>query len=379
MGYDVIVEIIRHHSCFTIGNLKVELIMSYLCYAQTSLPKNTYKQSEIKKLLSSIWTGKKEQELIEQFFATTGVKSRSLALPLEEYQNLGHFGNRNNIWKKEAVSLQKKNIEEILSKVKISAEDIKLIASVNSTGLCVPSMEALLMNQTPIGHNTKRLPIFGLGCLGGVAGINRVHDYLEGHESEAALVLVTELCSLTYQLEDCSIANLVGTALFGDGAGAVLMVGENHPLKDSALLEIVNTKSFFYPDTEHYMGWKMVETGFEINLSNDIPNLVRSQVGKNITEFMQENGLERNDIKFFLGHPGGPKVLEAVTDALEGKKEDLALSWESLEAHGNMSSVSVINVIELFQDKKQYKKGDVGIMFAMGPAFSLELSLVKKC
>ena len=353
--------------------------MSYLYYAQTSLPQYKYSQEEIKKLLKTLWTGEKELELIEQFFSSTGVKSRSLALPLDEYQNLGHFGKRNNVWKKEAVSLQKKNIEDIIKKIKISAEDIKLIASVNSTGVCVPSMEALLMNEISFGQNTKRMPIFGLGCLGGVAGINRVHDYLEGHKTEAALLLVTELYSLTYQLKDSSIANLVGAALFGDGAGAVLMVGDDHPLKDSALLEVVKTKSFFYPDTEHYMGWKMVETGFEINLSNDIPNLVRTQVGINITDFLKENGLDKQDVKFYLGHPGGPKVLDAVTEALDGKKEDLALSWESLEDYGNMSSVSVINVLELFQRKDRFKKGDVGIMFAMGPAFSLELSLVVKC
>lgn len=353
--------------------------MSYLCYAQTSFPQNNYNQLEIKKLLKTLWTEDKELELIEQFFSSTGVNNRSFALPLEEYQNLGHFGERNNVWKEEAIVLQKKNIEDILKQQKISASEISLIASVNSTGVCVPSLEALLMNQISFGQNTKRVPIFGLGCLGGVAGINRVHDYLDGHKQEMALVLVTELCSLTYQLKDSSIANLVGAALFGDGAGAVLMVGKDHPLKDSALLEIVKTKSFFYPDTENYMGWKMVETGFQINLSNDIPNLVRSQVWINIKEFMLENGLDKKDIKFYLGHPGGPKVLDALTEALDGTKEDLILSWDSLEAHGNMSSVSVINVIELFQKNNKFKKGDVGIMFAMGPAFSLELTLVKKC
>ncbi len=353
--------------------------MSYLCYAQTTLPQNNYTQDEIKKLLKTLWTEDNELKLIEQFFTTTGVKKRSLALPLEEYLNLGHFGKRNNAWKKEAVALQKKNINDIIKKIKISAEEVKLIASVNSTGVCVPSMEALLMNEIPFGQNTKRLPIFGLGCLGGVGGINRVHDYLQGHKSEVALLLVTELCSLTYQLKDSSIANLVGAALFGDGAGAVLMVGDDHPLKNTALLEILKTKSFFYPDTEHYMGWKMIETGFQINLSGDIPNLVRSQVGPNIEAFIKENNIDKNDIKFYLGHPGGPKVLEAVTEALNGLKEDLNLSWESLEEHGNMSSVSVINVIELFQEKNIFKKGDLGIMFAMGPAFSLELSMVKKC
>lgn len=351
--------------------------MPFIYYAQTSFPKYEYKQQDIKQLLVSVWPEK--EDLISQFFKSTGVKKRNLALPLEQYQKLGHFGERNNLWKEEAVKLQKKNVEEIIAKTKINSADIKLISSVNSTGLCVPSMESLVMNQTSLGHNTKRLPIFGLGCLGGVAGMNRVNDYLRGYPEDAAIVLVTELCSLTYQLGDCSIANLVGTALFGDGAGAVLMVGDQHPLAKSAPLEIINTKSFFYPDTEHYMGWKMVESGFEIELSNDIPNLVRGVVGKNINEFLRECGLERSEIGFFIAHPGGPKVLEALVDAIEGTRDDFSLSWESLAEHGNVSSVSVITILEGTINRADIKKGDMGIMLAMGPAFSLELSLVKKC
>jgi alkylresorcinol/alkylpyrone synthase len=350
--------------------------MPFIYYAQTTFPENEYKQDEIKKLVSNLWHDK--EELINQFFASTGVTKRNLALPLTQYHKLGHFGDRNNFWKKEAVKLQTKNVKEIFEKVKINSEDIKLMASVNTTGLCVPSLEALVMNQTPIGHNTKRMPIFGLGCLGGVAGINRVNDYLRGAPEEAALVLVTELCSLTYQLTDCSIANLVGSALFGDGAGAVLMLGDQHPLTQSAPLQILNTKSFFYPDTEHYMGWKMVESGFEIELSNEIPNLVRSVVGKNISEFISECKKERSEISFFIAHPGGPKVLDALIEAIEGKKDDFALSWKSLADHGNVSSVSVINVLEETLNRRDIRKGDMGIMLAMGPAFSLELSLVKK-
>ncbi|MBC7714174.1 MAG: type III polyketide synthase [Rhizobacter sp.] len=351
--------------------------MSYIYIAQTTFPKNSYDQNEIKKTVTFIWPEK--ADIISQFFDSTCVKNRNLALPLLQYQKLGNFGERNNHWKEIALSLQQKNIESILAQVKISPEDITLVASVNSTGLCVPSLEALLMNHTALGKNTKRLPLFGLGCLGGVAGINRVNDYLFGHPKEAALVLVTELCSLTFQFQDCSLANLVGTSLFGDGAGAVLLVGNEHPLAKSAFLEIIETKSYFYPNTEHYMGWEMVETGFQIKLSSDIPNLVRKQIGKDVEKFIYECGLEKNDVTFFIAHPGGPKVLDALVEAIEGKREDFDLSWESLADHGNVSSVSVINVLEKTMKRKNIKKNEKGIMLAMGPAFSLELSLVRKC
>ncbi len=283
--------------------------MPYIYQVQTSFPFNNYDQKEIKNVIESIWPEKKE--IISQFFESTNVKKRSLALPLSAYLDLGHFGNRNKLWAKEALLLQKKNIETLLNKVKIPVDDIKLLASINTTGLCVPSLEAKLMNQIAFSAQTKRMPIFGLGCLGGVAGINRVNDYLKGHPKEAALVIVTELCSLTFQFNDSSVANLIGTALFGDGAGVVLMVGAHHPLADSAFLDVVHTKSYFYRETEYLMGWEMVEKGFQLNLSNDIPKLIKSDIAKNINDFIHSCGLERKDIDFFIAHPGGPKVLEA--------------------------------------------------------------------
>ncbi len=355
--------------------------MAYIYHAQTSFPAYTYEQKEIKNVVESLWPD--QQEIINQFFDSTGVIKRSFALPLQNYRNLGHFGDRNKHWASVALSLQQRNIETLLTKVNISINDIKLIASVNTTGLCVPSLEAKLMNHIEFSPHTKRLPIFGLGCLGGVAGINRVNDYLLGHPKEAALVIFTELCSLTFQVQDLSVANLVGSALFGDGAGAVLMVGADHSLAKSSFLEIVHTKSYFYRETELLMGWEMVETGFQITLSNDISKLIKSDIGKNITDFIYQCGLERKDIVFFIAHPGGPKVLDALMEAIEGKKEDFALSWESLAEHGNMSSVSVIDVLEKTMKKnilnKDIKKGEFGIMLALGPAFSLELNLVKRC
>lgn len=351
--------------------------MAYIHSAHTAFPENHYSQDEIKSVVTGIWPDK--EELLCKFFESTGVKKRHLALPLQFYKNLGNFGQRNMTWKNEAVPLQMKNIHKVLDVTKINSSDIKSIASVNTTGLCVPSLEALLMNKMAISPNTKRMPFFGLGCLGGVAGINRMNDYLAGHPKEAGLVLVTELCSLTFQFHDSSIPNLVGSALFGDGAGAVLLVGKDHALAEESFVEILNSKSIFYPDTERLMGWDMVDTGFQIVLSSEIPNLVKSHVGKDIEEFIRQSGFEKSEIDFYFAHPGGPKVLQALVEALNISPADIKRSWDSLAERGNVSSVSVIDVLEKAMQEESIKKGSVGVMLAMGPAFSLELSLVKKC
>jgi alkylresorcinol/alkylpyrone synthase len=351
--------------------------MSFIHAVHTAFPDNVVSQEDIRNLIVSFWPDKKEQ--LEHFFISTDVKTRHLTLPPKEFKNLGDFGNRNKIWRKEALSLQEKNISALLAESSIHISEIKLIASVNTTGLSVPSLEALLMNKIPFDPFIKRLPIFGLGCLGGVAGINRVHDYLIGHPFEAALLLVTELCSLTFQMSDVNVSNQVGAALFGDGAGAVLLLGKNHRLADSSPFEILGTSSLFYPDTERMMGWDMVEDGFKIVLSPELPSHVKKYVGGNVTDFIRKCGFERKDIDFFVAHPGGPKVLEAVEEVLELKRSDTILSWESLEEVGNVSAVSVINILERTLKRTDIKKGSIGVMLSMGPAFSLELTMVKKC
>lgn len=351
--------------------------MPYIHTVATQFPRHLTSQEEVLSVVTQLWPDKRIE--LEQFFNSSGVRQRSFVKPLGEYKDLGDFGKRNVEWKKNAVELQKNNIEKILTANKIRSEDLGLIASVNTTGLCVPSLEALLLNKCSLSSHIKRLPIFGLGCLGGVAGINRVNDYLLGHPNECALVLVTELCSLTFQFTDHSIANAVGTALFGDGTGAVLLLGDNHRLANHSPLEVLATKSHFYHDTENLMGWSMVENGFQIMLSPDIPKLVKENLGKNLQSFVHECGYELNDIDFFVAHPGGPKVLEAMMESLKIKKETIALSWDSLAEHGNVSAVSVIDVLKRTLEKNNIRKGCVGIMLAMGPAFALEMTMVKKC
>ncbi|MFA6237602.1 MAG: 3-oxoacyl-[acyl-carrier-protein] synthase III C-terminal domain-containing protein [Bacteriovorax sp.] len=351
--------------------------MSFIAKAVTNFPEHMATQSAVKNMLINMWPHKRE--FIEQFTNSTTVETRYLSLPLNYYRDLNDMGIRNVIWKAEARRLQKENIQKLLDDTGIDIADIGLIASATTTGLTVPSLEALMMNEFPFSPYTKRLPLFGLGCLAGVAGINRVNDYLIGHPKMAAILMITELCSLTFRLEDESISNLVGTTLFGDGSGAVLMVGADHPLSERSQFEILSSESLFYPETERLMGWDMIDNGFQLVLSNDIPTLVRDHVGNNINDFLTRNSVSRSDIDFYIAHPGGPKVLDALSQTLGLDRSKLSLSWQSLAQYGNVSAASVINVLERTIQKNDILHGRAGLMTAMGPAFSLEMSLVRKC
>lgn len=351
--------------------------MSFIVKAVTSCPEQLVEQMEIKNLMMKIWPEK--SSLIEQCADSCAVDSRHFTLPLNYYLDLDDVGKRNIIWKAEALRLQKENIKKLFDESEIDIADIGLIASATSTGLAVPSLEALIMNQFPFSPNTKRLPLFGLGCLAGVAGINRVNDYLLGHPRSAAILMVTELCSLTFQFDDDSAANIVGTSLFGDASGAVLMVGKDHPKAYNSNFEIFSTESIFYPDTERVMGWGMVENGFQIVLSNEVPNLLKDYAGKNVSEFLNKNKVSRNDIHYFVVHPGEAKALDALSEILNCNKDKFALSWGSLKTRGNTSAASILHVLEQTIDSADIAPNTLGLMMAMGPAYSLEISLIKKC
>lgn len=349
--------------------------MSIIHSVTTSFPDSYVTQEEISREIGAIWPDKVKH--VEQFHASSQVKGRHLSIPLADYKNLGDIGDRSKKWLEVAVELQTKNITKLLSEAGLLPKDISLIVSTTVTGLAIPTLEARLMNKLPFTPNTKRLPIFGLGCLGGVAGINRVADYLNGHPKEAALLLATELCSLTFQFSDKSVANLVGTSLFADGSAAVLMLGREHPLASQGQFKILDGQSFFYPDTERIMGWDIVSTGFQIVLSGDVPKIVVEQVKPNLQEFLANNKMASSDINFMISHPGGPKVLDKLSEVSGRKPEEFKHSWDSLREKGNMSSVSVLHVMEK-TILDQRPSNEIGLMLAMGPAFCSEMTLIKK-
>lgn len=349
--------------------------MSAIHSVVTTFPKLYVSQEEISKEISSIWPDK--QNYIKQFHLSSQVNGRHLSIPLSDYKNLGDIGERSRIWLDVATQLQTENINKLLEQAGLTPQDISLIVTTTVTGLAIPTLEARLMNKISFKPNTKRLPIFGLGCLGGVAGINRVTDYLKGHPKEAAILLATELCSLTFQFQDKSVANLVGTSLFADGAAAVLMLGEEHPLYQKAQFKVLNGESFFYPNTERIMGWDIVSSGFQIVLSGDVPKIVEDEVKPNLADFLSHSKLAGSDINFMVSHPGGPKVLDKLSEISDRSPEEFRHSWNSLREKGNMSSVSVLHVLQkTIADKKQ--TNEIGLMMAMGPAFCSEMSLIKK-
>jgi len=227
----------------------------------------------------------------------------------------------------------------------------------------------------------KRVPIFGLGCVAGAAGIARAADYVRGFPDEVAVLLSVELCSLTLQREDLSIPNLIASGLFGDGAAAAIVVGEERARRlggeIAAAPEVVATRSIFYPDSERVMGWDISERGFQIVLSADVPRVVDEHLRADVDLFLADQGLTRRDIASWVAHPGGPKVLEAMERAIEAPKGALELTWRSLAQVGNLSSTSVLLVLRDTLAERRPPAGSLGLLLALGPGFCSELVLLR--
>jgi alkylresorcinol/alkylpyrone synthase len=346
--------------------------MSYVLGAETTFPENRYTQKEMMDFIKSVWPS--HSEVIERLKSTSGVNSKNLLLPLEQYKDLGTFEKRNKIYIEKSTFELKKTILSLQEKYPFDWNDLQIVTSTTVTGIAVPTLDARLMNQLPIPKNVIRLPLFGLGCLGGIAGLNRTVDLLKAYPKKLALLLATEACSLTFQFQDVSMANMVATSLFGDGSAAVLLAGDEHPLANKAHLKIKSYGNEFYPDSEKIMGWDILDTGFKVVLSGDVANIVKKYVGDNVRNFLSSQDVHIDGVKNIISHPGGPKVLMALSESLGKSKEDFKHSWESLSEQGNMSSVSVLDVLKRHLEKKTLKKG-YALGIAMGPGFNSEMNL----
>ena len=251
--------------------------------------------------------------------------------------------------------------------------------TVTVTGVVSPSLDAHLCNRIGLPADVRRTPIFGLGCVAGASGIAQAHDYVTAYPDKVAVLLSVELCSLTWQRHDLSIANLIASGLFGDGAAAVVIAGDQAPLPGGpgSGPEVVAAGSSFYPDTEGAMGWDIGEEGFRIVLSPEVPAIIRKHLPVDLERFLGAHGLRRDQITSWVLHTGGPKVLEAMADAAGVTREECALSWESLRKVGNLSSASVLFVLEDTMREQRPAPGSYGILAAMGPGFCSQLVLLR--
>jgi alkylresorcinol/alkylpyrone synthase len=246
------------------------------------------------------------------------------------------------------------------------------------TGLAVPSLDARIAAQIGLRPDVKRVPLVGLGCVAGAAGVARVHDYLLGHPDDVAVLVAVELCSLTVQRDDVSMPNLVASGLFGDGAAAVVATGtarRTGPVEVPS--EILATRGRLYPDSERTMGFDVTSSGLRIVLDAEVPTMVERYIRQDVDEFLADQRLTRADIEWWVCHPGGPKVIEALQTTLEVPRAAVQLTWDSLARDGNLSSASVLHVLESTMRDRPPVPGTHGMLLAMGPGFCSELLLLR--
>ena len=339
-----------------------------------ALPSHYHEQRELIEAAERHWIRDASQRRrLERLFRNTRVEGRHLALPLDEMAALSSFEEANGAYVRCAVELGARAVSEALARAGLAAGDVDHVFFASVTGIATPSIDARIANRLGLRRDVKRTPIFGLGCVAGAAGIARASDYLRAYPDQVAILLAVELCSLTLQRDDASVRNLIASGLFGDGAAAVALGGS---VRAGAGPQVLATRSVLFPDTEAMMGWEVTQRGFRVVLSAEVPNLVRDHLRGEVDDFLAEFELDLRDIESFVCHPGGPKVLDALAEALALPAGALSVTWESLARVGNVSSVSVLLVLEQTMRDKRPRPGSLGLLVGMGPGFCAELVLL---
>lgn len=348
-----------------------------------ALPEHRYSQRDLVQVIEQRWADQPRLHAVaRKLFESVGVEERYLALPLEEHAKLQDFGEANDAYIRVATDLGARAVSRAVAQSGLELDEVNAIFFTTVTGVAAPSIDARLVNRLGLRKDIRRTPMFGLGCLGGAAGLARASDYLRGHPDHVAVLLSVELCTLTFQ-RDFSVANIIATALFADGAAAVVLSGADHasrsslgvlPIRRRTEPRVVDTKSAFFPDTERAMGWDVGATGFKVVLSAEVPAVVREHLPGEVDAFLAQHRLTRADIRHWVCHPGGPKVISAIEESLGLPHDALEITRQSLAAVGNLSSASVLHVLGKTQERAM--PGDIGLLMAMGPGFCAEMVLL---
>lgn len=374
--------------------------MSTIAALAPVLPGWVYPQAEITAELAPLLTGEdRARVVLERIQAASGIETRHLAMPLGAYRDLHSFTQANDLFIRLGTDLAERAVRQALDAAGLAPEDVDFLLFTSVTGVSAPSLDALLVPRLGLRPDVKRLPSFGLGCAGGAAGLARAHDYLLGHPDDVALFVSVELCSLTLQRDDASLANVVASGLFGDGASAVVMLGErrgaawraDRGAASSSAPEVVDTRSRIYPGTGADLGWDVGSSGFRIVLSPRVPEVIQANLGDDVAGFLYPHGLKAGDIGSWVVHAGGPKILDAVARSLDLADGALAASWRSLAHAGNLSSSSVLHVLaDTIAGRAATtapgsegvatageEVGAEGVLMAFGPGVSAELVLLR--
>ncbi|GAA2435642.1 type III polyketide synthase [Streptomyces macrosporus] len=350
--------------------------MSRIAAVHSVLAPHRYSQREITDLVARLCLPEgADRRPLDRLHGNARVRFRHTALPLEAYASLEDFGATNDVYVSTAVELGAEAVSGALRAAGLSPRDVDLVMCASVTGLAVPSVDARLVGLLGLRPDVRRLPVFGLGCVAGAAGIARLHDHLRGRPDHVAVLLCVELCSLTLRRGDASPANLVAGGLFGDGAAAAVLCGARRPAPPGPV--VVDTRSHLYPDTEHLLGWDVTGSGFRVVLDAAVPEVVRKHLADEVDGLLDDHGLRRRDVAFWVCHPGGPRVLDAVEEALGLPDGALEVSRRSLARVGNLSSASVLHILRDTLARHPPGGGVPGVLLAMGPGFCTELVLLR--
>lgn len=340
----------------------------------TSLPEHVCSQEEVTEaLISRLADSEKSRSVLSRIHASARVDQRHFVLPIADYKKIESFSESNALYVGHALKLAEEAIAKALQDANLQAKEVDHLFFTTVTGVGAPSLDALIISRMGFRSDVRRIPSFGLGCAAGAAGIARVADYLAGNPKGIALLVSVEICSLTIQWQDSSMANFVGTGLFGDGAAAVVMVGADHKFGGQSI-KVIGSRSVLYPETEELIGWKIGTSGLSLMLEASVPDMIKDNFAKDVDYLLASENLTRESIDVWLAHPGGPKILTAFSEALELTEEHFSESWKVLSQTGNLSSAAVLHV---FAAMYQQPKKTRGLLFALGPGVAAEIVLLE--
>ena len=340
----------------------------------TQLPKY-YKDTEEIIPLVKIWMeGQEErfQRKVIKLFENAGVDRRYSIMDPADVFTKTSFEDKNNLYMDEVVPLAESALTKALSKAKLAPQDIDYIITVSCTGIMIPSMDAYLINRLQMKQDIVRLPVTEMGCVAGVSGVIYAKNFLKDNPNKRAAVVSVEAPTATFQLDDYSMTNIVSAAIFGDGAACVILSSYENETGP----KVIDESMYHFYDTEYIMGFKLVNTGLQMILDKGVPETIGAHFPKIIHPFLEKNGLKAEDVNNLIFHPGGKKIVQTIQGLFGEFGKNINETKEILRQYGNMSSATVLYVLERFMEKN-LQKGEKGLMLSFGPGFTAQRVLLE--
>ena len=359
------------------GGPGFETPMTSILTIERYVPPFRYSQDEVTRHVAAWLEDDGAASRLLSVYAAAGVHTRGSVVPIDEVFHPRDFETQNDRYREIACAAATDLARRALERAEIAPSEVGLVVSVSCTGFMIPAVDAYVADALGMGPRLVRLPITESGCAGGVVALARARDYLAAHPEQAALVLAVEFASLTFQRWDRSATNVVSTAIFGDGAAAVVLVGHRHPRARDGAVRVVDSESLFFPGTMHLMGFRLRNQGLQIVLDRELAPFVRREVAQAVASFLCARGLRREDVSRWILHPGGRRIIEVMSERLGLGPEDLAPTEKVLSEHGNMSSVTVLFVLDEMLRGGGIRCGERGVLGAFGPGFGAELALLE--